>query len=430
MVAASFLANIAYSEQFSASYGVFIYHIGATTGWGRTVLAGAKTVGRITEALLAPFVGPLVDRYGARWLMVGGGIVFGIGFMLVATVDQLWQLYLYFGVLAPIGGVCLGGFVTTVAIANWFVSKRGRAIAIANMGMTFGTTLLPLLASAMIEGWGWRGAWFAMGVMILILTIPAGFLVRRRPEDLGLHPDGVAPGLTQLSNQSEAERRRREALLAADVRWSRRQVLRSPLMWIIVFSWGIAQFAMASTTLHMVPFFQDLGYSLLLAAGAVSLRSGIALVGNPVWGYVVERVPIKPVASLHFTLTGLGVAMWLLPPSDTTLLAGIVLFGLGASGSQIVSEIIWANFYGRVSLGTVRGIAYPVQTMFAALGPLIVGLLYDLSGSYQSSFAIMLAGCALSAALIQLARPPIRPSRLPMPELQTALSPQARGPEA
>jgi cyanate permease len=178
-------------------------------------------------------------------------------------------------------------------------------------------------------------------------------------------------------------------------------------MWILVLSWGFAQFAMAGSVLHMVPFFQDLGFPLVLAAGALSLRSSIALAGSLGWGFALERLPLKPAASCQFLLTGLGLAMWLLPPSEASLLAGIIFFGLGASGSQVVAEVIWASYYGRLSLGTARGVAYPISTMFAAVGPLAVGLLYDLSGSYQSSFSIMIAGCVASAILIQLAQRPV-----------------------
>lgn len=408
IVAVGFLVNFAYSEQFSASYGVFIYHIEASTGWGRTILAGAKTLSRLVEGVLAPFVGPIVDRYGARWLMVGGGVLYGLSFMAVATVDQLWQLFLFYGVLMAVGSVAFGGFVVTVTVANWFVLKRARAIAFASMGMSVGTTLLPLLASALIDAWGWRVAWFVLGLFILVVTVPAALFIRRRPEDLGLQPDGIDSNTPATSDREVADQRRREALMAADVVWTRRDVIRSPLVWVLVLAFGFAQFAHASTTLHMVPFFLDLGYPLLLAAGALSLRSGITLVGNPVWGYILDRVPLKPTVSLQFLLVALGLGAWLLPPSTPTLLGGLILFGVGAAGSQIASEILWATFYGRQSLGTVRGIAYPLQTFFAAIGPFVVGLLYDLSGSYQSSFAIMVVGCLASAVVIQFVQPPKR----------------------
>jgi MFS transporter, OFA family, oxalate/formate antiporter len=408
IVAAGFLANIAYSEQFSASYAVFIQHLGASMGWSRTSLAGVKTVGRLTEAIIAPLLGPLIDRYGARWLMAIGGLVAGATLMIVSTIDEIWQLCALLGVVAPMGGVCLGGFVATVTVANWFVAKRGRAVGLVQMGISFGTTALPLVASGLIELWGWRGAWFALGAANVVLAIPAAIFVRRRPEDMGLQPDGAEAGKRDAPAAiSHGARRRLRESAEADVVWTRGEVLRSQLMWVLVLSWGFAQFAMASTTLHMVPFFQDLDYPLIVAAGALSLRSGVALVGNLGWGYAVEWLPLKPTASVGFLLTGLGLGMWLFPPSEATLLAGILLGGLGASGSQVIAELMWAGYYGRRSLGTVRSVAYPISTVFAAIGPLVVGLLYDVSGSYQMSFAIMAVGCLASAALIQLARQPV-----------------------
>ena len=108
----------------------------------------------------------------------------------------------------------------------------------------------------------------------------------------------------------------------------------------------------------------------------------------------------KPAASGQFLVTGIALGMWLLPPSDLSLLAGIVLFAVGTSGGQVVSEIMWASAFGRLSLGTVRGVTYPMQTIFAAMGPLLVGILYDVTGGYQVAFALMVFGCLLSAALV------------------------------
>jgi MFS family permease len=409
IVASGFLGNVAYAEQFNASFGVFIYHISEEMGWGRTVLAGVKAVGRLPEAAVAPFLGPLIDRFGARWIMVTGGIIAAIAFMFSATIDQLWELYLFQSILAPIGGVCMGGFVVTIAVSNWFVARRGRAVGLAAMGMSFGTMVLPLVGSLLIEAWGWRGAWFAMGIMILILVVPAGIFVRRRPEDVGLRPDGARPSDAPMTSAQAEEERRRAALLAADVVWTRREVLKTPVLWIMVFSWGFVQFAWASTNLHMVPFFQDLGYPLMMAAGAVSVRSAMAFVGNPIWGLMVERIPIKLAAALLFGSTAVGIGLWLLPPTPPTLIAGLLFFGFGGAGGQVVAEVIWAGYFGRLSLGAVRGVSYPLQSIFAAMGPLAVGLVYDVSGSYRPAFMAMLLGCLLATCLIQLAQPPRKP---------------------
>ena len=411
IVAAGFAANVAYSEQFNSTYGVFISHVGAETGWGRTALAGVKTVARLPESVVAAFIGPVVDRYGARWLMVGGGVVMGVSFMLLAAIQELWQLFLILGLLLPIGAVCVGGFVTTVTISNWFVLKRGRAIGIVSMGGSLGTMVLPIVASLLIEAWSWRVAWFAMGVGVLLLLIPAALFVRRRPEDMGLQPDGLAPGAeAPTAGATRGQRERRAQLLAADVVWRRREIIRSPVLWILAFAWGFQTFAVTGTNVHMVPFLHDMGAPLMLAAAAVSLRSAIALVAQPVWGYVVDRAPIKPVASLQFVATAAGIAMWLLPPSVPSIVLGLILFGLGGSGGAVVSEMIWAGFYGRLSLGAVRGIAYPLQNVLGAFGPLAIGLLYDVSGTYAGAFLVMTVGSLAAAGLVQFARPPRPPA--------------------
>ncbi len=178
----------------------------------------------------------------------------------------------------------------------------------------------------------------------------------------------------------------------------------------MVFAWGFQIFSVTGTNLHMVPFFQDLGAPLIVAAAAVSVRSAMSLVAHPLWGIVVDRIPVKPAASLHFLMTALGIGMWLLPASGPTLVAGLVLFGLGGGGGAVVSEMIWSGFFGRVSLGTVRSVAFPLQTALGAVGPLAIGLLYDLSGSYTSSFVVMAAGSVLAAILVQLAQPPPPPA--------------------
>jgi MFS family permease len=316
------------------------------------------------------------------------------------------------GVVMSLGGVCLGGFVTTVAVSNWFVVKRGRALGIATMGGSFGTMLLPVLASLMIESWGWRQTWFVMGVAVLILVIPAALFVRRRPEDMGLQPDGfVAPSEgTAAPTLTLRQRQRRDELIAADVVWTRRDAIRTPVLWVMVFAWGFHVFSVTGANVHMVPFFQDLGAPLLVAAAAVSVRSATSLVAHPLWGIVIDRIPVKPAASLQFLITALGIGMWLLPPSVPTLVAGLMLFGIGGGGGAVVSEMIWSGFFGRISLGTVRGLAYPLQNALGAVGPLAIGLLYDISGGYASSFAVLASGSIVAAMLVQLAQPPRPPA--------------------
>lgn len=405
IVGSAFLANVAFSEQFNASFGVFLQQMGAETGWARSALVGAKTLSRFPEVLVLPFLGPMIDRYGGRRLMLVGALLYGGAMMALSQVQDIWQLYLFLGVLVPLGGAGFGGIVVGVAVSNWFVSRRGRAVGIAAMGTSFGTMVTPLAASALIEGWGWRQTWLVLGLSAFILVIPAMILIRRRPEDLGMHPDGIGPEDAAI-RLSAHERERRSDLLAADVRWTRRQLIGTPVLWLISIAWGVAGFALAGSQLHMVPFLQEQGYPLVLAAGAVSLRATLGLLGNPLVGYLAERVPIRLIASIQFVVAGLGVALWLLPPSPLSLLVGLLLVGLASGGSQVALELIWATFFGRLSLGTVRGMSFPIQAALTATGPITVSLLYDGSGSYQIGFTVMALVALLAAGLLLFARPP------------------------
>ena len=253
-----------------------------------------------------------------------------------------------------------------------------------------------------------------LGVAVLFLTLPAGIFVRRRPEDLGMYPDGADQPVD--ANTAISAERRRE-LAAADVVWTRRDIIRTPLMWVMVFAWGVAGFSVTGTNLHMIPHLMDVGFPLVAAAAVVSARSGAALIGNPVWGFLIERMPMRLAASVGFLMQGAGIALLLLPPSPLVIGGWLVLFGLGGAGSAVVSEVIWARYYGRLSLGTVRGVAYPFQTVLVSLGPLGIGLIYDLTGGYETSFVVMAAGSLLAALLIQLARAPkMPPPRRPLRE--------------
>lgn len=405
------LAHVAYAEQFNSSYGVFVQAVTAEMGWSRTAVAAVQTVSRLPEALLAPFLGRLVDRHGARWLVGIGGLVVGVAFMALSTVNQLWELYLYKGLLMPLGAVCLGGYLS-VTVSNWFVAKRGRALALTGVGSSAGTMVMPLLAAFMIGELGWRQAWFLMGPMVIVLAGPAVLLFRRRPEDLGLQPDG--PEGENLSPRlAEARERRRRELMAADVEWSARQVLRTPALWILVFSYSLSGLGVTGTNLHLIPFMQDLGYPLAIAAAGISLRAAIAIVTGPVWGLLMERIPMTLGASAEALCKAVSMLVFLFFPTPLGLIIGLVLYGIGNAGSMVVHETIWANYFGRISLGTVRSLVAPLQMASSASGPLVLGLLFDLSGGYDVAWLILALGFAAAAALVLFARPPRQPQRAP-----------------
>jgi MFS transporter, OFA family, oxalate/formate antiporter len=414
MVGAALLVNFAYAVQFNSNFGVYVYTMGADMGWGRTAIAGVQSVGRLPEALGAMFLGPVVDRHGARWLIAGGAVVVALSYLALATIQDLWQLYVYRGLLMSVGAMAMGGFLT-VAISNWFVSKRARALSIAGMGGSLGTATLPLATAYVIDQWGWRFSWVAQAGLTLLLAIPAVVLFRRRPEDVGLRPDGFTE---EGSGQplDERQRQRQAELLAADVVWTRRQVMRTSTFWFTAIAYGVSAMALTATNLHIIPFIQDLGYPIGLAAGAVALRAAVVLVAQPMWGIVIERSPLRAVQFVPFAFQGLAMLLFLLFPTPAGIVAGLVMYGIGGGGSGVMQETIWAHFFGRISLGTVRSAVWPLQMVLGAAGPVALGLAYDLTGSYARSWLFLALGFFLGGILIFQAKrpapPPVPSSRL------------------
>jgi MFS family permease len=158
--------------------------------------------------------------------------------------------------------------------------------------------------------------------------------------------------------------------------------------------------------LHLVPYVQELGYPITVAAVAVSARGFIGFVSNPFWGFLTERAPVQWVGVAAFLMAAAAMAIFLVPSTEISLATALLVFGFASTGFYTLSDVIWANFFGRISLGTVRGIAYPIPAAFSAIGPLIVGLLYDFTGSYQVAWVMLLGAFVVAAGLILLARRP------------------------
>ncbi|MEA2640307.1 MAG: hypothetical protein QOF51_1701 [Chloroflexota bacterium] len=399
--------------QNNSTFGVFLYYMNVELGWSRTILSAPQSLGQIPAAITATLVGPLVDRIGARWIVGVGGLILGGAFLALATIQEEWQFFLYRGLVSAIGAVCVGSFIG-VTISNWFVQRRGQVLGYMAMGGSLGSAVLPLAMGFVITLWGWRTAWAAQGVLVWLLVIPAVVFVRRRPEDVGLYPDGIEPGApATASTGGDRTARRRAVLLAADVIWTRNEVLHTRAFWIMTFSYGIAQMAWTATNLHIVPYLQDLGYPLTVATVGVSLRAIVSLVGSPGWGYAMDRLPVRIAAGLPFVAQAGGMLAFLLWPTTPGLVLGLVLYGLGNGGTGVAQESIWAYYFGRLSLGAVRSTVTAIQILMGGIGPIGMGLSYDLFGGYQKSWFVLCCGFILAGALIQLTRRPTAPVARP-----------------
>ncbi|MBI4523051.1 MAG: MFS transporter, partial [Deltaproteobacteria bacterium] len=251
---------------------------------------------------------------------------------------------------------------------------------------------------------GWRQTWAVFGVITLILLLgPAILFIRRSPEEMGLDPDGA---LNTLSTRDPKLSAARLQALAADVPWSRAEAMRTRAFWLLVITYGITSVGIAGLNLHVFAFVSDIGYPAFLAASIMSVLAFTQLVSTMFWGFLAERIEIRKAGMVHFLIQAAGLALAIASRHLSLVYAGFFLYGIGLGGSFVLREVVWANYFGRLSLGTVRGVGVLLTYVFAATGAPFFGFLFDKTGSYFISFIAFIAALLLSAVLIMLAKPP------------------------
>ena len=267
--------------------------------------------------------------------------------------------------------------------------------------------------TALLFVWlGWRGTWSVFGVItLLLIVIPALVFMRRSPEDMGLRPDGdaadpaVAPAYENHPTAEAANRAR-----ADETVWNWREVMRTDTFWIVCFIYGMVNVGIAGLNLHVFAYVTDVGFSTAVGATVLSIIAGTQLGSTLVWGFLGERLDIRYSSLLMFCVQALGLALAIATSEIWILYAGFLLYGAGLGGGWVLQELIWANYYGRLSLGTVRGAGILVTHGFGAAGAPFFGFIHDATGSYMSSFIAFICALALSALLSLVVRAPRKPA--------------------
>lgn len=410
IVGTSFLASLSNAEQNSSILGLFFRPLNAEFGWSRTSIAGVQSFTRILEGLIATIIGPILDRHGPRRLMFFGGLVAGLAFVSLSRVDSLWQFYLLRGGLMAVGFGMAGGLVPHTAISNWFVRRRGRAIAIGHMGSHLGNTITaPLTVLLLASAWGWQGTFLIFGFLTwIVIPVPALLFMRRRPEDMGLYPDGIPPEQSQ-ENSSDAEDESPGHLSSvnnSEPVWTRSEVIRTPSFWFLVVSFSVATLSLQGINISLGPYIQDLGYGSAMLAIVMGSRTMTQLVISPIWGLAAEHAELPIIRVLPFVLQGLSCVFFLLAAQVGFLWLAVLFYALGNAGARIVQGVLWAGYFGRLSLGTVRSTASPINAAVAAAGPLFMNMIFDITGSYRLAYLIFIAFYTVAVFLVWNCHPP------------------------
>ncbi|MBI4524775.1 MAG: MFS transporter [Deltaproteobacteria bacterium] len=407
IVAVGFLANVASAFSLASTLSVFLKPLTQEMGVSRGVYSLLRSGETLLHAGLAPVIGSLVDRYGPRWLMAIGALVAGTGYLLLSQVHEFWQFALVRWSVVTLGDSFMGYMVVNVTISRWFIRQRGRAIAFSAMGIGFAKAGMPVIAAALLVWLGWRLTWATFGIITFALVIgPAFFFMRRRPEDLGLHPDG-APGSFPETIGAEKNKRPASAIRAApEVAWSRREAVRTPAFWFIVLTFGVSSIGVTGLNLHVFPYVIDIGHSPIVAATVMSVIALMQMSSPLVWGFVSERVGLPKVTMLKFLIQAVGLSLAITAGDLAFLYLGFFLYGIGLGGTMVLQDVLWANYFGRLSLGAVRGLGLLLTNFLAACGPPFFGFLFDMTRSYYVSFALFACALLASALLSLCLRPP------------------------
>ena len=384
---------------------VFVVPMSLEFGWNRTEVAGATSLGAVLGAGLAPFTGRAVDRFGARVTLVAGGLIVVAGCLYLSLAQALAGFYVAFTAvrIADQGLIQVSASVTA---GKWFARYRGRATGLVMLGNAGGVIVLAPLVQVIISQWDWRAAWMMLaGVMLMVGTVPALLLVRRQPEDLGLLVDGDASG-TAADQDGTSGDDRQVAL---------RHVTRAPTFWLILVSLFLIATATSGIGLHLVPHLTQQGLSAGAAVGAISVMSFSGALSAVAFGLLAERAQPKLLLMVAYLLG--AASMWVLMGADNVpeTYGFAVLQGIVGTGINTLAPLLWADYYGRRSLGSIFGVSRAAQVVGFAVGPLAAAVVYDRTGSYHGAFLALAVVAVAAALLLAMAKRPSIPSDPPAP---------------
>ncbi len=402
IVGAGGIVQLYTSAVFWRGFQAFVPQILGTFGWSHGATAAAISLQRSESGMISPFVGALLDKYGPRKVMAFGVFVTGGGFIFMSQMQTLWHFYLAISLLTL--GMSFGTFIVfVVTVANWFVRKRARALATLMSFSAIGGLTLPILVAS-IEHFGWREMLFAAGVGFWVIGFPATLVMRRRPEDYGMQPDGgpedtgnddstIRPGVRRTT------RIREQAI-------TMRQAVKLRFFWQLALVTSLGQLVSSTNLFHFAALL-EYGMTTALAAsaaGAVAIgdlsgRAGMAVLGDKfdkrkmlTISMLMQTVGVAGLAGINATVAGVNLGLWPLP-------FFVIFFGLGFGASIPLRLSILGDYFGRSSYGSIVGLTSSVNALFGAAGPALVGLIHDIEGTYRLGFVILGATLVIAIPL-------------------------------
>jgi len=364
------------------TFGVFLKPLSGQFGWNRAEISLAFTLTALMVAIFSPFIGRLVDRVGARKVLLPCVAVYGAAFCCLALVNTLAGLYTIYVLLGVVGNGTTQLCYARV-ISAWFDRRRGLALATMMAGVGAGAIGIPPLATWLIEAYGWRDAYLLLGGSVFALgIIPAALWLRETPP--------------------HAERRVSKKSLG-NVGMRGPEAARTPVFWLLLTGFFLFSVSVNGSVAHLIPILTDRGISSNSAALAASTLGVLTLCGRLLTGLLLDRFFGSRVAGIFFGIAAVGVAILSQAHEITTAFVGAALIGLGMGAEADVMPYLISRYFGLASFSEIYGYAFTAYALAGALGPLLMGWSFDRFHSYSTALlglaAAMLSGAAVLASL-------------------------------
>lgn len=374
---------------------VFIKPIQEELGWSYTTISIGFLIGSAAGAVASSVTGWLVDKYGPRVVVALGGVGIAGALLGLSTIQEPWHFWTFFGLVrgSAIAGVEIGA---SVAIAKWFVRQRGRTLALKSMGQRSGQIALPFVSFLIMNASDWRTAYVALsGFACVAIVAPALVLMRSQPEAHGLLPDG-ASDLRNAPGEHGAPVR-----VVEEESWTLGEARRTRSFWLITVFLICTPFVQGATNLHMAPIFHGRGLSDAQAVAVVSIFAASSASSILPVGFILERVHVRIGAMVQALLVLTSMLLLLAPVGGFPLAVfWAVIFGVAAGMRNVIEVLLLANYFGRASLGAIKGFTAPFR-MVSPFGPVLAGSIRDETGSYTGAF-ILFAGVAVLMLLLMV----------------------------
>jgi MFS family permease len=340
-------------------------------------------------SLAFPFIGRLVDRFGARKVIIPSILLFGLGLMSLSLLSaNIWQLYAVYILLGLVGGGTAPVPYSNV-LSHWFDKRRGLALGVAMVGLGLGAFVMPFLAQMLIVSQGWRQAYIVFGLMVMVVTIPiVGLFFKETPEMVGLRPDG------DVMNPNQPNAREQKIGLSAQ------EARQTHTFWILVGAFFLMSASVHGCLIHLVPLLTDRGISPQLAAGATSLFGAALLFGRVGAGYFLDHFFASSVALCFFCGTALGLLLLWSGVTGTAAFIAAFLVGLGMGAEGDIIAYLIGRYFGLRAFGEIYGYAFGAFTLGGVSGPLLMGRWFDATGSYSLGLGVFVVVTLIAAGLM------------------------------